>query len=208
MKSCTKTAKNVRVLSAVSDLESLINTLVSKVTEKFIADIKEKISNYFYEKENKAGLYFKENIGDKIRESYGKELNSVPEADLQRENGTWWISEPVFIKKKQQRTFWMTLISIEATLFKYESTPPRNFLASGLTSDLGSGVLPTPPQVDYSDLISGLGGGVLSATPKMNKINVATGQTSFEVHWSVNITPKKKFTHPRIKEIKFLVTKW
>ena len=228
LKSCTKKAKNVRVLSAVGELESLINTLVSKVAEKFIADIKEKVSNYFFEKENEASLFCKENIRDKIRESYGKELNSVPKADLQREDGTWWINEPVFVKKIRQRTFWMTLISIEAKLFKYESTPPQTFITSDLTSGLGSSVLPTTPKVDFSDLATVLGSGVLPTTPKvdfsdlatvlgsgvlpttptMKKINVATGRTSFEVHWSVNITPKKKFTHPHIEEIKFIDTKW
>ena len=30
----------------------------------------------------------------------------------------------------------------------------------------------------------------------------------YEIHWSVNITQQKKFTHSRIEEIKFIATKW
>lgn len=228
LKSCTKKTKNVRVLSAVNELESLINTLVSKVAEKFIADIQGRIKTYFFDAENVTGLFFKEKIKDKIRELYSEQLNSVPKAELQRENDTWWISEPVFLKKKKQRTFWMSLISIEAKLFKHELTPSQTFITSDLTSGLGRGVLPTTPKVDFSDLATVLGSGVLPTTPKvdfpdlatvlgsgvlpttptMKKINVATGRTSFEVHWSVNITQRKKFTHPCIEEIKFIDTKW
>jgi len=239
LKSCTKKTKNVRILSAVGELESLINTLVSKVAEKFIAEIKEKVGNYFFEEENEASLFFKENIGDKIRNLYGKELISVPKADLQRENGTLWIKKPVFLKKVKQRTFWVTSISIEAKLFKYELAPRQSFIASDLTSALGSGVLPptptgpltsalssgllppTPtgpltsalssgllPPTPTGPLTSALSSGLLPPTPKMNKIDVATGQSRFEIHWSVNITQRKKFTHPRIEEIKFIDTKW
>jgi hypothetical protein len=34
------------------------------------------------------------------------------------------------------------------------------------------------------------------------------GQSKFEIHWSVNITPTKKLTVPRIDKISFVSTTW
>ena len=209
VKLSTKDAKNVRVLSTVNELESLINTLVSNVTEGFIADIKEKVSKYFFEKGNKAGLYYKENIEDKIIKSYGKELNAVSIAGLLRENGSWWIYDPVFVKKERQRTFWTTQISVDATLYKYES--PLTLTPSPYTITPLSGIIigqQKPPSVVGS---SPLGPSLLSPSltpPKTKRVDVATGKSKFEVRWSVRVTQTKKLTSPHIEEIKFIATKW
>jgi hypothetical protein len=39
-------------------------------------------------------------------------------------------------------------------------------------------------------------------------VDVATGSSLFEVHWSVNITQRKKLTKPKIEKIQFISTKW
>lgn len=200
--SSTKDTKNVRVLSTISELESLINTLVSEVTEEFVAELKEKASKLFFEKENKASLYYKETISEKIKESYGEKLKEVPKEGLLRENGTWWIYDPVFVKKERQRIFWITPIFVDIKLFKYEYVERETAITSGL--------LPLPPalrQFEQTNVPRALGlPSLLGNLPK--RIDVATGQSMFEVHWSTNITQAKKLTSPLIHKLQFVGTKW
>jgi len=114
-------AKNVRILSSLKELESLINILVSKVTEEFVAEIKDKAKEYFFEKEKQDTLYYKENIGNRIIEQYSEELHYCPTENLIRENGKWWIGDTVFLKKERQRVFWTNQITVDYKLYKYES---------------------------------------------------------------------------------------
>ena len=37
---------------------------------------------------------------------------------------------------------------------------------------------------------------------------VGTGQSTFEVHWSVNFTQGRRFTSPSVDKIDFVSTKW
>ena len=72
----TNEAKNARVLGSVDDLESLINTLVSEVTEEFVSDIKLRVQPFFFEKEKESSLYYKEGLRDRLEEEFGHELES------------------------------------------------------------------------------------------------------------------------------------
>lgn len=197
LKECTRENKNVRILTNLSELESLVNTLVSQVTEEFIAEIRDRISNYFFNKKDDTCLYYTENISDKIREIYGEELKSVPAEELFRENDTWWISDPVFIKKERQRIHWLTPIKVDAKLYKYEFELPSTGLSVGvpLSDSLFMG------KEDQFGMGSALAG-------EQNRVEVGNGYTNFEISWSVNITPTKKLTNPKIDKIQFVSTKW
>jgi len=195
----TKENKNVRILKSISELESLINTLVSEVTEEFINEIKENAKNFFFSKGDESSLYYKEKIGDKIRELYGQELNTVPTSWVFRENGTWWIEEPVFIKKDRQRTFWLTNINIDAKLYKYEITrqQPAGVLGRLTAETLGVEQKSSPSL--------GLGGLLDNS---LEKVEMGSGTTKIEVAWNVNITQTRKLTSPSIDNIKFVSTDW
>lgn len=197
----TKDAKNVKVLSTISELENLINTLISEVTEDFISELSEQIKKYFFEKENLEKLYYKEHIRDKIKEQYSEELKSVPQVGLLRDNGTWYISEPVFIKKEKKRLYWMTPIRVEAQLYKY------NFAESSLID-----ILAPKPDVEQRTALPKLAGlstgGIAVGIPPRKKVEMGNGQSIFEINWSVNITPTKKLTAPRIENISFISTTW
>lgn len=232
----TREAKNVRVLNSTGELESLINTLVSKVTEEFVAELKDKAEKFFFEKENHACLYYKENIRDKINSSYAQQFEAVPNKGLLRENGTWWISSPVFVKKEGRRLFYMTPISVDTKLFKFESQSPNPFNVMSSVShtpqlyatptfglhpnhsslDLGGSIaslnqndslqdsdqLPTPSFLSSSGFsglsnfsssqsLPSVSSGQSSSmsnifgTPQdsVKKVEVANGQSIFEVHW-------------------------
>ena len=198
----TKNANNVRVLPSINDLGSLINTLVSQVTEEFVAEIKDKARKLFFEKENPSSFYNKENISAKIKELYGEELKSTPKEGLSRENGTWWINPPAFIKKDKQRIFWKTQINVDAEVFRLEFTETP--LYSALADLIINPANVNKPQ--YAPITSSLYTDPFSKTSK--KVKIATGQSNFEIYWSINVTQNKKLTSPRIDEIKFVETKW
>ena len=122
----TNEAKNVRVLVSVDDLESLINTLVSEVTEEFVSDLKSRVQTFFFEKTNKSGLYYSGGLRDRLREAFGDELEAVRNEGEHRENGTWRIPKPIFDRKEGQRTYWVTTIAVEAKLFEYQRPTVSN----------------------------------------------------------------------------------
>lgn len=214
----TKSLTNVRILASINELEGFINTLVSTVTEEFVKEISEKAEKYFFEKENQTTLYYREHIRDKILEKYSHELSAILSPDLVRENGTWWISAPIFKKKERQRVHWITHISVDATLSRYEyqvpslgllsgsplsqPIPPRSSsllsIAQRLAAPASTGLLPSKTSPSLAES--------LAVQPR--KIEVNKGKTSFEVYWSVNITQNKRLTSPKIEKIQFGGTKW
>ena len=207
----TNAAKNVRVLVSVDDLESLINTLVSEVTEEFVSDLKSQVQTFFFEQAKKSGLYYRKRLRDRLREAFSNELDVVRNEGEHRENGTWRIGAPVFNRKEGQRTYWVTTITVEAKLFEYqrptvltssELTPLANFgrLPSGIGSTLGDlgrvGV-----GVDWQEILTG-------SPQKLEKQEIGTGRTKFQVHWSVNITQTARLVSPRIEELELIGTEW
>jgi len=213
VKDSTKDHRNVRVLLSINELESLINTLVSTVSEEFMEDMIKKARKYFFELGNNATLYYKENIRDKIRESYGEELNDTLAEGLKRENGKWRIYDPGFVRKEGQRIFWITQIKVDAKLFRYAN--PKITIEAPIINNINpyldksiitpSNFILTEPNVEipyergwleefYQDL------------PK--KVEVSSGQSIFKIHWSVNITTKNRWTSHNIDKIEFIYTKW
>ena len=133
----TNGAKNVRVLGSVDDLESFINTLVSEVTEEFVSNLKLRVEPFFFEKEKESSLYYKKGLQDRLEEEFGHELEAVLNEDEHRKNGAWWIDAPLFNRKEKQRTYWITTITVDAKLFKYQRpTLPASSMPAGL-ADFG-----------------------------------------------------------------------
>ena len=178
----TNEAKNVRVLVSVDDLESLINTLVSEVTEEFVSDLKSRVQTFFFEKTKESGLYYSEGLRDSLRETFGHELKTVRNEGEHRENGTWRIGAPVFNRKKRQRTYWITTIAVEAKLFEYQR--PTVPTSSGLPtlpdflrmpSEIGSTLADygqVPSGIDWQDVLTG-------SPQRLEKQEIGTGRTKF-----------------------------
>jgi hypothetical protein len=227
----TNESKNVRILSNVGELESLINTLVSQVSEEFVAEWSEKAMKYFFQKDDLSTLYYRAKIREKIAEQYKKELLQVPKEPLMRESGTWWIAKPVFVKKDGQRIYWSTPIEIDAKLFRFEFPQPT---ASAVgTMDIGGTIFPTatlgdifaqrnkPPAsltLTLAEALAGnplrnvSGGGGFEARTLLvsgpTKVEVGSGKSFLEIHWSVSITQTRRLTSPRVEKIQFVSTKW
>ncbi|TKJ37725.1 MAG: hypothetical protein CEE38_06535 [Planctomycetes bacterium B3_Pla] len=185
LRASTKKAKNVRVLNSTNELENLINTLVSKVTEEFVEELKDKVEKFFFENENQACLFYKENIQDKINSSFAQKLGAVPNEGLLRENGDWRISSPVFVKKKGRRLFYMTPIWVDAKLFKLESQSPKLFDFTSLASDAlqsyttpAFGLFPNPSLSDQLPTPRSSGFSGLSIFPSSPSPRLNIGQSS------------------------------
>lgn len=195
----TSNANNMRVLSTINDLENLINTLVSSVTEEFVSEIKDKAQKYFFEKDNQKTYYYKEEIRNRISEQYSKELKATPEKGMLREGGTWWINPPVFVKKDKQRVYWFTQVEIDCEFFKYERATSSEQTTAGSILDKLQDTAQSGGQTHNR---------FLELLDMPVKKEAGEGKTIFEIHWSVNITQADNLTRPKLEEIKFIKHTW
>ena len=189
----THNAKNVRILPKLDELESLVNTLVSTVPEEFVVELTKKARKIFFEKENEKTFYYKESIRDKIKEQYTTELNDTILPGHTRTGGTWYISDPIFIKKERQRIHWVSTVEAEFEISHYEHEEPQRNALLGL-ADLGS-------QSSSSKITVQRGLGLLGAASSSKKIVDIKGNEKFEVHWSTNLSQAQNLTSPKFEKI-------
>ncbi len=224
---------NVRVLNSLEDLKSLINTLIAEVDEVFVAQIQDKAAKYFFEKEDTSTLYEREKLGARISSQFKSELSAHSENADDRENGTWYISKPRFVKKERQRITWASKIAVDAKSIK-RGTPylsAQAFSNLNYISSLDLGNLSTGSVVLSSrDLTTVPSGSVILDSSNLNSLSTANlvtrdpntfsrfsfqadkvvskGSTVFEVIWSISVSTTQKFSRPKIEEIKFVETVW
>lgn len=189
----TATSKNVRILTSLDELESLINTLVSSIPEELAADLAEKASKLFFEKENEKTFYYKQSIRDVIKEKYGDELDKSSIAGLAKGGKTWWISSPVFIKKEKSKIYWTSAVEPEFELFHMENDP----MASSQIGGLGEALSGQPRNALAG---RGLMGSLLSS----KKVVDHEGRDIFEVLWSASLSQAGNLTKPKLEKITYL----
>jgi hypothetical protein len=232
MEARTASLSNIRILRTFDDLQSLVNTLVSNVTEEFVAGVRESAERYFFSPDSKDGLVYKEKIRERITQQYGNRLEELPKGASVREDGPWYVVAPSFVEKRGQRITWRTTIEVEAKAFKLENSASVNVNVpnqSGIVS--GSSFLSEPLHVPNLKTIY-LGGraepsgmaptsGVTSGyvwsqkglenfitVPQAEKVLVAKGHTVFHVTWSVTVTARGKLTRPKVHSIEWKETAW
>jgi hypothetical protein len=191
----TKGSTNVRILSSIDDLKGLIDSLVAKIDEKFIKNIQEQAAKHFFEKENKESFYYNQNIRKSLSESYHAELETIPQGADSRQNGTWYISKPRFIKKEGQRITWLTRITVEATALKYELPPFRKLLEDLFRSQMTQ-------KLESPDVATSID------KTQTQPIIISKGKTIFEVVWSISVSTSQKFSKLTIESLKFIDTIW
>jgi len=229
IKQRTQSHSNVRILSSLEELKSLINTLAAEVSEEFVAKIQAKAQAYFFEVDQKESIYYKEDIRRIVQEKFKKQLRAVPEGAHVRENGTWYITPPRFLKKQGQRVSWASRISVSSKAFRYEpSNPPTSSfpstspVMSALMADYASvqnnllfplATLPSTPLTSFPST----GASLLATTPSdqpsilpaiSEKTVVKTGKSLLDVIWSVTVTATGKLSAPKIDSVEFLETSW
>ena len=185
----TKTAKNIRILSSQDELESLINTLISELPEDFAEELTKKASKLFFEKKNEKTFYYKQGISDRIKEQYdteGIEKSPVPSLLKSTTGKTWWITEPVFMRKDKSRIYWTSTIQPEFELYRIEKSD-----AGQVTKPFSTTEFPAITLFSRS-------------FDNEKKIVESTGRDIFEVHWSTNLSQAKNLTSPKLEKIVYV----
>ena len=190
--------QNARVVPSIEELQGLINTLVSQVSEEVVADIKTRASAFFFEEKDDQTFYYREKLHKKILDRFSKELTTNAPGASSRENGTWYISSPEFVKKEAQTFFWKTRIKVEAKAYKFETTKTA----------LGLGDLTKPSNASQTGALSLAVLGTTLLGSGSQKIEVATGSTKLDIHWSVRVDTKKRLSNAQIQDIEHLDTTW
>ncbi len=217
-KELTISSKNVRILASLDELESLINTLVSTIPEELVLELSKKAGELFFVKGSEKTLFYKENIQLQIKDQYSSVLNDPILENHLRGSGTWWISEPIFIRKARSRIHWVSNVEPEIEVYHYEhEKPAKNAMLEALgglvteptnqtsayknslaLSALGSQY----PNDNLSSTREGLG--LLGSLTPSKKVVDLSGREKFEIHWSTNLTQAKNLTSPKLEKIEYL----
>jgi hypothetical protein len=212
---------NVSVLEDIAELESLINTLVSTVTEEYVKHLSPKAHELFYEKDNSNTVWYGGEIWKRTNEKYTKELLSVPAPEYQRKNGTWQLAYPGFSKKIRQRVYWITGIAVPFELLK--STTKEDVFRSALITRLltaSTGTATTPTSAATGAKSGTTLNSLLGIEPPKHlsfsarelagvtsePIKAGTGTTRFEVEWSASVRADKKLSRPKVEDIRLVGT--
>jgi len=232
----TAATVNVRVLRSLDEVQNLINTLASNVTEQFVAGLRNVASEYFFSEKTKDGLFYTEKLREKIHQDFGARLAELPKGATSRENGTWHIAPPSFLQKTGQRVRWLTTIKIDADGYNVELREPSGLLLtpavplefSQLIGPLGGIPATKPPgglvlggPAAQPLSVGGLGADLGSRclyrsafqygpveSTNARKVQVAEGYTLFHVTWSVIVTANAKLTRPKIENLEWKETRW
>jgi hypothetical protein len=218
---------NASVLSSVEELKGLINTLVSNVSEEFIATLKPKAAKLFFvSADDKDTLYYKEKVYEKLAEKFKGQLEARPEATTWRNNGTWHLSRPNFLRKEGRRIFWTSRIEIEVEAGTVTEKQQPIEISSGLYGGAPPSQKATSPftvqgkEPDYYtklwsafakdwDPKSGYLGYLGSLTGQTSQERMVThkGRDIYEVLWSTEVTMSKELKKGVIGELKHIELK-
>ena len=214
----TKDFKNVKIIANLEDLKGLINTLVSEVDEKYVTKVLNIAKTYFFEKGKETSLFYKEKLRDEIEKLCESDLKSFPQGLDGRDNGTWYISSPNFVKKKSQKIHLSTIISVECNGYINKSESPSFLEQLGIGTgsvNLGGGSVTKSENTFKNSLLSTYlqGGTIVNTNPLANLIStkkeiIKKGTSEIEVIWSVLVSTRFKFSKAKIESIKYLETKW
>ena len=191
----TAGAENVRILDGLEEVKSLINTLVSEAGEELVRTLTPLARAFFHQIANKESLYFRADISSQIKQDFADERAALPPDTDSRENSTYLIQEPTFLRKEEQRVYWVSRMRVMA--MAYTTLDPQVFTLE--QSIIG----PESEQVGSSV------GFRQKATPEGNKqVLVAKGESIFDISWSVTVGPLNSLSDPQIEAIQFVETRW
>ena len=187
-------SQNAKVLSDLEDLKELINTLASAIDEAEISRLQQKAKPLFFKGDGiNRGLYYSQNIFDRVQSEFAATFDELPEDSDLRESGGIVIAGPRFVKKNGQRLHWVSRI-----IFKFKtfvSEPPE--AQGGLMQLANKGLFETKnPNMNSLPSLLRLG-----ARRQMH-----IGTSNFDVEWSVTVDSKSKLSRSTIDQINFVGT--
>lgn len=225
----TQGSANTVVLPTLEELKGLINTLVSRVDEAYLAILKPKAAKLFLIVDDKSTLFYKERIRDLLEEKFATELVALPPGSSIRSNGTWSVSGPNFVKKTGPRIQWASRIEIETKASKVASQSP--VIAPALSklalqhgpSEMDAALFPSA--ADFLRSGSAAPNILGSAVPLSTLANVSQpsynalwysqstiqthkGTDVYEILWSVDISSRRELRRPKIDDIRHVALTW
>lgn len=221
-----QSAKNVRLLASEEALQGLINTMVGDVEEDFVSSIQERAEVVFFDSESKDGIFYKEDIRDRIENTYSDALRSLPSGATSREAGNWYISRPQFVSKQSHKITWRTTIRATAKAYKLDLSehlmPDFSQLVAGSTSSrpaptwLGTGwSRPAPQAFQPIGVQTGVQTGAFTGSTLGHLANttpthtlLAEVETAFHVTWTVTVTAANNLTRAKVVSIDLVETNW
>lgn len=189
----TETAKNLKILSSLDELEGLINTISSELPEDFLDLLLKKATTIFFEKENKGSLYYKDDVRKKINELYSEHLKITPEPGQIRENGTWWIKNSIFSEKSGNKITWTTPVTIEGKLFALLPSTAQTNQQQTQEAETAQTILTKA---------------LLKLNESLQKKEVGKIETTFHIKWTTTLSQTDRLTSPMLKSIDFVETEW
>lgn len=191
----TAGAENVRILDGLEELKSLINTLVSEAGEEFVRTLTPLARTFFYHISNKESLYFRADISSQIKQGFADELAALPPDTDSRENPTYLVQEPTFLRKEEQRVYWVSRMRVMT--MAYKTRDPQVFTLEQFI------INPESEQVGSSV------GFRQKVTSEGNKqVLVAKGESIFDISWSMTVGPLNSLSDPQLEAIQFVETRW
>jgi len=220
----TEAAKNIRFVEDISALKGLINTLVARVDEEFIENIKEEAAIYFFKRDKKnpdekSGLMYREKVLQQIQARFGKQLTFVPAGYDGKDLARVLVNNARFSRKEGRRVYWVTRIEYEYKPYRLKSSEDLGGYLSSLGPQIAStqGSTEAAGSLKLSDYLPVLGQtlegiqspiGEASASTVVNpwrpmeKNFGSNVRIFFDVTWSVIISiHRRKFSSPRIESI-------
>lgn len=206
--------ENVHVLSSIEELKGFINTLVSNVDEAFIQEMKTAAEKFFFEQENRESYLYKQEIKETILRDFHSIIYAVPVGANEVERGKALVSRPRFKKKVDERMYWVTRIAFRMKAYGDEMSSvvgtswPVGGQSIGHSEFVGYSLLTDEPSA--TDVESGEVFTPIKVRPVYNLTRFAsmTGYVTFEVTWSVIITPQHQLTEPTVESINYIETSW
>jgi hypothetical protein len=231
VKARTTQAKNVQVLPDIEELRGLINTLVSAVTEEFVASIQAAAKTFFFDKDDADSLYLTDKVDADIARRFQDALRALPAGAEGKDAENTWIGTTRFSKKQRQRVHWVTRVTLGYRAYRWHDPTPRYATTLGTLdlSGLGisSSILSSKPGLvgssgllDLSKLtesstapesIKFFGGGELigGSPPTKQKVYTHAGRFEFDVTWSAVVTAQQhKFKSGRTEGIELVEATW
>ena len=219
-----KAYPNVRIVSDLEQLKSLINALSSSIEEEFVARLQERAAKLFHDSESHEGLYYSEDIEVRMKDRFGDQLEETPDEATRRRNGAWTVLQPRFVKKEAERVHWASRVSVPCEALKYETRQYMTFSTGLSTAGLSPGglTLGLNPGTYVGGVSDGLTvwgepGAYAGRVPgfaaplvqgRQTPVVVARGTTLFDVQWSVCVNEDLAFSHPEICRFDFVRTSW
>ncbi len=219
----TAECSNVSVLATLEELKGLINTLVSQVSEGFLAILKPKAEKLFLVVDERSTLFYKAGIRQLLQQKFKEQLLAAPSDATGRTNGTWRVNSPNFVKKIGKRIHWSTRISIECEAVKgfapdlwaseYATVPAKSLwpethvplsrmaspsfedftLSKGPNYFANAPVLPTI----YS------AGGIVASSKTTHK-----GVDTYEILWSTDVTTRRELRNATVDGTQHVGLQW